>query len=187
MKVLDKYIELYKVEIEDIKSFILTLTDDDWNIWSHRQNSFDQHSKTKTYPLVWAERLNNDTLSVTIKNKFNYIWDILTPQIEDLERRYDGRCMNIMFTKLLSGEKILPHIDSDYLTEIHRCHLPIITNKDVSFYIDNEPLHLNEGVFYEINNQLLHSVENNSLEDRIHLIIDVLPKSSNLNLQFICE
>lgn len=187
MKLLDKFIVLYEVEVDEIKSFILNLTDDDWNAWSYRQNSFGYHSKTKTYPLGWAQKLNNDTLTVTIKNKYSKIWSVLAPHIEDLEKRYDGRCVNIMFTKLLSGEKISPHVDLDYLSEIHRCHLPIVTNKDVIFYIDNEPLNLKKGVFYEINNVLLHSVENNSLEDRIHLIIDVLPKSSNLNLQFICE
>lgn len=187
MKLLDKFIELYKVEIDEIKSFVLSLTDDDWNAWSYRQNSYDQHSKTKTYPLGWVEKLNDDTMTVTIKNKYSKIWDILTPQIEDLEERYNGRCVNIMFAKLLAEEKISPHIDVGFLTKVHRCHLPIVTNKDIIFYIDNEPLHLKEGVFYEINNQLLHSVENNSLEDRIHLIIDVLPRSSNLNLQFICE
>jgi hypothetical protein len=32
-----------------------------------------------------------------------------------------------------------------------------------------------EGIGYEINNQLPHSVDNPSNEDRVHLIIDILP------------
>lgn len=187
MKVLDKYVELEHIEISEIKTFVSNLTEDDWNAWNHRQNSFHHHSKTKTYPLGWSERLNDTTLSVTIKNKFSPIWDVLSPHILNLESRYGGRCTNAMFVKLLSGAKILPHIDSDYLEKVHRCHLPIVTNDDVIFYIEDEPLKLKEGIFYEINNSLLHGVENNSSEDRVHLIMDILPNDSNLNLQFICE
>jgi len=37
--------------------------------------------------------------------------------------------------------------------------------------------HMEEGYLYEINNQLSHSVENHSSQDRIHLIIDIIPYS----------
>jgi hypothetical protein len=183
-------IELYKVDITNIKSFINSLTDEDWDAWKHRQNSYNPHSKTKTYPLSWVEveHLNgNNSLNITIKNTFSKIWDILSPELTKLEKYYRGRCTNVMFVKLLPGEKINPHVDVRHLLHFYRCHLPIVTNDDIFFYIDYRKYKLREGIFYKINNFRVHSVENNSTEDRIHLIVDILPYSNNINVKFTCE
>jgi quercetin dioxygenase-like cupin family protein len=51
----------------------------------------------------------------------------------------------------------------------------LITNKDILFTVGNTTKNLKEGEIWEINNQNLHSVQNNSKEERIHLIIDYLP------------
>jgi hypothetical protein len=56
-----------------------------------------------------------------------------------------------------------------------------------NFYIDYRKYKLREGIFYKINNFRVHSVENNSTEDRIHLIVDILPYSNNINVKFTCE
>lgn len=181
-------IELYKVDITNIKSFINSLTDEDWDAWKHRQNSYHFHSKTKTYPLSWVKYLDDDdSLNIIIKNKFSKIWDILSPELTKLEKYYRGRCTNVMFAKLLSGEKINPHVDNRHLLNFYRCHLPIVTNNDIFFYINYNQYKLREGIFYKINNFLVHSVENNSTEDRIHLIVDILPYSNNINVKFTCE
>jgi hypothetical protein len=187
MNIPQKYIKLTKIDITDIKSFVNDLTEDDWNAWNYRQKSYNFHSKTKTYPLSWTEYVNDEELRVIIKNKFSPVWDYIENLIIDLESHYDGRCTSIMFANLLSKQKIPTHTDRYHLRSIHRCHLPIITNSEVQFIIDNESLFLEEGNLYEINNTLGHSVENNSKEDRIHLIIDILPSSSNINLKFTCE
>lgn len=181
-------IELYKVDITNIKSFINSLTDEDWDAWNYRQNSYSSHSKTKTYPLSWVDGFDGtDFLSIIIKNKFSKIWDILSPELIKLEKYYKGRCTNVMFVKLLPGEKINPHVDKSHLLHFYRCHLPIVTNNDIFFYIDGHQYKLREGIFYKINNFLMHSVENNSTEDRIHLIVDILPYSNNINVKFTCE
>lgn len=187
MNIEGRYKELYTVNIDRIKSFVETLSVDDWNSWNHRQKSFDVHSKTKTYPLGWCEEIDEMHLDVIVKNKFSPIWDILGEEITRLENYLNGRSVSIIFANLLSFGKIPSHIDEKYLRKVHRCHLPIITNDDVTFYVDREPLKLKEGVFYEINNQLPHKVENNSLQDRVHLIIDILPNSSNIQLNLTCE
>jgi hypothetical protein len=36
-------------------------------------------------------------------------------------------------------------------------------------------IHMKEGIWYEINNQLPHSVLNGSNVDRVHMIVDILP------------
>jgi hypothetical protein len=45
----------------------------------------------------------------------------------------------------------------------------------VIFTVFNKSVNLKEGICYELNNAIPHSVENNSADSRIHLIIDVLP------------
>jgi aspartyl/asparaginyl beta-hydroxylase (cupin superfamily) len=75
---------------------------------------------------------------------------------------------------LKSNSKIDKHIDAGKSLSIcHRVHIPIITNKNVLFEIDNEIKNLKEGEMWEINNsEKIHSVVNNSNTDRIHLIVD---------------
>ena len=80
------------------------------------------------------------------------------------------------------NKNIEEHCDFNELVLCHRIHIPIITNDQVIFHIDKIPFFLEEGKVYEINNQKLHSVENNSNFDRVHLIIDILPFSKNINV-----
>lgn len=177
-----------RINISDIKSFVFGLSNEDWNSWKLRQKNFDVHEKTKTYPLEWSEEVDDSFYKIYHKNKSSYIWKLLIPKISKLESYYKGTCVNTMFANLPSGEKIFPHTDaSNILLNVHRCHIPIVTNKDVKFYIDEHEYNFEEGFVYEINNSLTHEVHNNSNEDRIHLIVDVLPRDKNIKLQYICE
>jgi aspartyl/asparaginyl beta-hydroxylase (cupin superfamily) len=46
-----------------------------------------------------------------------------------------------------------------------------------------------EGIWYEFDNTRSHSVENNSNDDRIHLMLDIIPnnilKSNNIKINYI--
>jgi hypothetical protein len=184
MNISQDYIKLFDVNIKEIKSFVQTLTDEDWNFWDYRQKTYKVHSRTKSYPLIWTDSSNN--VNVIETDKFDIIWDILSPTIARLEQYYNGRYVNIMFAKLISGEKIDAHIDvKEILRNVHRCHLPIQTNSNVVFSINKTHYFLEEGYFYEINNCVEHGVDNNSDEDRVHLIIDILPDSSKMKVNFL--
>lgn len=173
---------LFKVDIENIKFFVNSLTEDDWDFWNLRQISFRPHKKTKTYPFIWSYEENDKIIRTTKKNEIpSFINDIVIR----LENTYKGKCVNLLLTKLTPKENILSHIDMKYLKYIHRFHLPIITNKNVIFILKKESFNLKEGFLYEINNTIEHGVENNSLKDRIHLMIDILPFSSDIKCKFI--
>lgn len=58
-----------------------------------------------------------------------------------------------------------------------RIHIPVITNPEVYFTVNNEKINMIESQGYEINNTLPHSVENNSALDRVHIIIDIMPNN----------
>jgi hypothetical protein len=79
---------------------------------------------------------------------------------------------------LPAGCIVTPHVDGPPLDKIHRCHLPLKTNNETLFTIDEEEFQLEFGVVYEINNQLVHSVHNRGLTPRIHLLVDVLPNAN---------
>ena len=98
--------------------------------------------------------------------------------VKELEKRFNGISGLVLYTKLASKKAIEKHIDPGfYLSVIHRLHIPIITNDKCIFNIDNNILNMKEGYLYELNNLLEHSVENNGDNDRIHLIIDIIPNS----------
>lgn len=85
--------------------------------------------------------------------------------------------MRVQLAELPPGGVILPHRDVGILAAIHRLHIPIITHKDVSFIIEGERFFLEEGVLYDLNNAVVHSVENKSDVNRFHLLVDMLPHS----------
>jgi hypothetical protein len=78
-----------------------------------------------------------------------------------------------MLAKLVAGGVISRHRDEHPSFAIgHRVHVPLITNDQVDFTINDEVFHLSEGVAYEVSNLDYHSVVNRSTEDRVHFIFD---------------
>lgn len=53
-----------------------------------------------------------------------------------------------------------------------RIHIPVQTNIDIYFYLQNERIIMNEGETWYLNFSLRHKIENHSDMDRIHLVID---------------
>lgn len=76
--------------------------------------------------------------------------------------------------KLEVGAEIKPHTDNclGYEDGTFRLHIPVITNPDVHFILDNERLVMGEGECWYINANFTHSVANKGEQDRIHLVID---------------
>jgi aspartyl/asparaginyl beta-hydroxylase (cupin superfamily) len=85
----------------------------------------------------------------------------------------------VRLMKLKAGGYVAPHTDNLLNDNVIRCHLPIITNSDVHFYIGNEnkiDYDLKAGNLYYINaKNAEHYVKNNSKVDRVNLVIDLNP------------
>ena len=83
----------------------------------------------------------------------------------------------VRLMKLKANGYIAPHKDKLLNQDVIRCHIPIITNPDVHFYIGNKEkkdYYLETGNLYYINAcNSEHYVKNNSEIDRIHLVIDL--------------
>lgn len=77
---------------------------------------------------------------------------------------------------LAAGAVIKPHKDYclGYEDGSFRLHIPIITNPDVVFILDEKRIVMNEGECWYMDANFTHSVRNEGTADRIHLVIDGL-------------
>lgn len=100
-----------------------------------------------------------------------------------------GVVLNIQLARMMPGAVIPMHTDSStLLTSSYRLHVPLKTNSDIHFMVDDERIIMQQGRLYNLNNRVPHWVENRSNQERIHLIIDYLPPENNctdiLNINF---
>ncbi|MGE0735264.1 MAG: aspartyl/asparaginyl beta-hydroxylase domain-containing protein [Alphaproteobacteria bacterium] len=89
----------------------------------------------------------------------------------------DCGVMRVHLAELPPGQVIKPHFDGNILAYTHRLHVPLVTHAGVKFIIDGKSFFLEVGRLYDLNNVLVHSVVNDSDVMRIHLLIDMLPRS----------
>jgi hypothetical protein len=96
------------------------------------------------------------------------------PYLNEVLTHFKFPLKNVRLLKLAAGAVIKDHCDKELNFENGevRLHIPIVTNKDVKFYLQEEQMHLQEGECWYMNFNLNHRVSNNSSTDRIHLVID---------------
>lgn len=81
----------------------------------------------------------------------------------------------VIITKLGSGRSITPHIDEGDAAEYYRrYHYCVQGEPGNTFIIDNKAQQMRSGEFWQVNNRKVHSVINNSYDDRIHIVIDMV-------------
>lgn len=80
----------------------------------------------------------------------------------------------VRLLNLAVGAEIKPHSDHclGYEDGALRLHIPIITNSEVEFILDDKRIIMNEGECWYIDANFIHSVANRGTIDRIHLVID---------------
>ena len=79
-----------------------------------------------------------------------------------------------ILARLAAGHGIDRHVDgegSHLLT--HRIHVPLQTNPQAVFTVNDTDFHLEAGHAFEVNNIVPHSAFNGGEEDRIHFIFEV--------------
>jgi hypothetical protein len=176
------------VKIDEIKKEVLGYIGE-WLIDTSRQNFYQTHEQTSMYQLKELDYLwnLNDNITSTSPNNFksesaNYEVEKIYAKLESL---VGGKVVRSEVINMLPQSRIRTHKDtSDLLYISRRFHVPIITNKDCKFIVEDVPYHLKEANLYELNNRKYHSVQNFSEENRIHLIIDVLPLEHVKNIEF---
>jgi hypothetical protein len=102
--------------------------------------------------------------------------DRLEPLMRQATRPYgyrNGAFSRVLLAKMPPGGRILPHVDANAAARWpHKIHIPILTNEQVAFYIEQTPYHFEVGQAYEVNNLVTHAVANLGPTPRIHLIFE---------------
>ena len=82
--------------------------------------------------------------------------------------------MSARLLNLRRGAVIKPHRDAELAFENGeaRIHVPVFTNADVEFFIDEQRVVMEPGSCWYINANLTHRVANRGGCDRIHLVVD---------------
>jgi hypothetical protein len=160
---------------ESLKKKVTSIPPYEWKIWLERKEFFDQKDSDTILLYNLAEK-NNPVFNRSLSNvKYLRLFE------KELEECYNkihtvypnGEPKRVMLVSLPAGSAVKPHTDLGYhLEKSHRIHLPLVTNRDVEFVVNGVTIDMQEGVLVEINNNTTHWVNNNSTDERIHLIID---------------
>ena len=98
--------------------------------------------------------------------------DLLNPRkcfrgyVLDIVQNLPCRSKKWLVTIHKPETKLITHQDA---TDKIRLHIPIQTNDNSNWIIDNETFHMDVGWAYLVNTTLPHSVENKGQTDRIHV------------------
>jgi len=162
----------------DIRSIEATLARIPREKWeeSGREQRFDVHSDTRTLLCIHFD--NYDYAKQQVHPIYEDLREDVEPIVAHIADFYqdNGFVASLIFAKLLPGGKIPRHADGGYsLMKVHRIHIPIVTNEQNIFFVNGEEKNMRTGEVWEINNALIHMVENRSDQERIHLIIDWMP------------
>jgi hypothetical protein len=97
--------------------------------------------------------------------------------IGDVIESFPGRKNRVRFLKLRAGGHIFLHSDPLHTIEtgIVRLHVPVRTNPSVAFVVDGHRLVMRPGEVWYVDVRFKHSVSNSGAEDRVHLVVDVIP------------
>jgi hypothetical protein len=180
-----------QVEISSIQNEVMSYYDE-WLIDTSRQDTFQTHKDTFAIELTALDYLHGIGMPgdcITTKKLNNKSAKIELDQlINKVEQLAAGKLIRAEFISLKPKSRIRTHKDrSDLLYLSRRFHVPIKTNPYVTFSAGLDVRHLYPGRLYELNNINYHSVKNDGNENRIHLILDVLPEQYLEGIRFIDE
>lgn len=171
--------EVSQFNISSIKEEVL-LYSKEWLIDTSRQETYETHKNTQAISMITSDYNWKPGTELIVENKKEF--DNQESRIEidkiykHLEEVYSGRVIRSEIVNLRANTEIRKHVDGGaVLHYARRCHIPLITNKDVYFTVNNNTINMLEGTCYEINNSMPHSVSNKSNFDRVHIIIDIMP------------
>jgi hypothetical protein len=97
--------------------------------------------------------------------------------VGEVIERFPGRKNRVRFLKLRAGGRIFLHSDPLHTidTGIVRIHVPVRTNPDVEFSVHGRRLDMRPGESWYVDVRFKHSVSNLGSQERVHLVIDVVP------------
>ena len=164
--------------IGDIAAALPPANDPVWDRFAKRQKDYSVHLKTRSIGFLWTDGwVSGAPLTIDLGYAPDQLAQAVRAAGETILAHYPGgKILRLMLTELVAGGSIPRHRDSSEMLEtVHRCHVAVVTNPNVTFSIDDVDYHLPAGEVYEFDNMRPHSVANGGEERRIHLICNILP------------
>lgn len=99
------------------------------------------------------------------------------PIIFGIMARVEGEILGrVMITKLPAGKTIAAHSDvlGIYANSMRRYHVPLQSGPGCTFRAGEEYVTMAPGEVWDFNAHADHEIINNSSDDRIHLIVDIM-------------
>jgi hypothetical protein len=164
------------VDIGPLKEAVLALPESVWRAENDsKPNRFDALDATRHIVFRFVSNFIDWRQSYS-----RPLWEdwkpLLDPVLTQATAAYGyqrGAFPRVMLARMAPGGLIQPHRDQSPAAKWpHKVHVPLTTNEDVIFTIDDESYHLAEGEAVELNNMGIHAVENRGNTDRIHLIFE---------------
>jgi len=173
---------IYKEDLTDLISEVIN-NESLYNYISLRTQSKESPHREVDDILLRGPKINSDSTPHQLWNEVhcvNYnafdVFPIVYQHVLDVMRVVDGvELGRVIITKLPSNGKIYPHFDGgdagEAYTRYHTVLKGVIGNK---FTSGEDTVHMVTGETWWVNNHITHSVHNDTNEDRIHLIMDIL-------------
>jgi Aspartyl/Asparaginyl beta-hydroxylase len=178
MKLPERLVRLFDCPVGGILAGLPPLSSPLWDVNLHRQTKHAVHRETRSIIFEWIDDRWEPGQDAKVQH-FDHPPVLSKPVYacaEQLNAHVGGKIIRLMLTELKPRGKISPHKDGGAgVILVHRLHVPVVTNPDVKFFIDEIPHYLEPGVAYEFDNTRRHAVDNDSDQPRIHLMCDILP------------
>jgi hypothetical protein len=175
---------LGEVNVDELKHWTTRISERIWNREDEqKENRFSCFHHTRHIIFRFPSLINGQ---LDPSNPYSKpIWEAwkgtLLPVLSSVASVYGYQKLEypkVMIARLLAGHKIDRHTDEGPANHwTHKIHIPIITNPQVRFQIDDKEYHLASGKAYEVNNLVSHAVINEGIEDRVHLIFEIFDAS----------
>ena len=167
---------LGKVDIAPLRKAVLNIPDDQWDAENAgKPNRFVALDATRHILFRFPERLS-DWRTGADRPLMAEWRPLLEPVLAAATAPYGyrrGDFPRVMFADMAPGGVIHPHRDTNASAKWpHKIHIPLVTNANVTFFVDGKGYHLPEGEAAEVNNMALHAVNNAGETRRIHLIFE---------------
>ncbi len=148
---------LAKIDVGDLIAWITSVKREDWpgNPWN----------KPSHIPCVIVDPL--------------FLQDKTDQAIAELMLHFPGcQAVSKAITVINPGDHVPTHIDSSTPEWITKVHVPIISNREAWFKVDDQKCRMEVGSAYRFNHSKPHSLGNNGKTPRIHLMFDVMGNAS---------
>lgn len=161
-----------------------SITMEDWSKFAKMRQTEWMFAQTYTIPLLGPainpyDNILPDDIEIVERRTELSIHPLIMREVRKLEQYFNASAKTAALDGLPPGSQILRHFDQGRVpveyAKAHRCHLPLVTDWPVEFYIDDVGYHFPAGQFFEFDNSRYHEVRNNSNVFRIHLVIDLIP------------